>query len=557
MSSPNPPPAPPDPAAAALAAVHQALVAGDQDRAGLLLGQALVRWRDHAGLLAQSAVLNAMAGQAGAAAALADRALALDPGEPTAAALRARLHLDDCAAVAAETVARTALERAPGAARLRRELAAALLFQGRAVEALTQARQAARSLPDAAEVVGTALLASLYDDTLAPAQRLALHRELAAGLAPARCPQPLSPANEAVLRVGFYSPDFRNHPVGHLVAPVLEQLDGSRFRAFCYAELGQRDALTAALQALPHAWREVTGRSDDQVLALMRSDRLDVLVDLAGHSHGGRPRVLRGRAAPVQLDWLGYPFSLGLPELDGLVGDDIVLPPGAEEDHGRPLLRLPLGVFCLQAPEGLPPVAPPPMTARGAPTLGSFNHLAKLSDATVDLWSRLLRARPDARLVLCAIPLLEAATRQRVLARFVDQGVDPGRIELRPPRPPGPDFLRQYDDIDLALDPLPFSGGATTLDALRQGVPVLTLPGASFASRMSASLLSRIGLPEFVAADADDWLARALSWLADPGALAGVRAGLRRRLAAAPAADGERYTRSFERLLLGAAGRGP
>ncbi|MDZ3824796.1 MAG: hypothetical protein U0S76_14495, partial [Pseudoxanthomonas sp.] len=125
MSSPNPPPAPPDPAAAALAAVHQALVAGDQDRAGLLLGQALVRWRDHAGLLAQSAVLNAMAGQAGAAAALADRALALDPGEPTAAALRARLHLDDCAAVAAETVARTALERAPGAARLRRELAAA------------------------------------------------------------------------------------------------------------------------------------------------------------------------------------------------------------------------------------------------------------------------------------------------------------------------------------------------------------------------------------------------------------------------------------------------
>lgn len=548
---------PPSTADAALAAIDLALRNGRQAQAGQWLATALARWRDHPGLLARSAVMNAMAGQNGPAAALCDRALSLAPGETTAAALRARLHLDDCAAVAAERVARAALAHAPDAARLRRELAAALLFQGRATEARREACHAAAALPGVADLVGTALLASLYDETLDAAGRLALHRELAGGLTPARCPEPLAPAGHGRLRTGFYSADFRNHPVGHLIRPVLEQLDTTRFHAICYSGPGQPDALTAALRALPHDWREVGGLDDDALLALMRRDRLDVLVDLAGHSHGGRPRVLRGRAAPVQLSWLGYPFALGLPELDGLVGDATTLPAGAEADHGPGLLRLSLGLFCLQAPDGLPPVAPLPMLARGAPTLGSFNHLAKLSDATVALWSRLLLALPEARLVLCAIPLLEAATRERTLARFVAHGVAPERIELRPPLPPGAAFLAQYDDIDLALDPLPFSGGATTLDALRQGVPVLTLPGDSFASRMSAGILARIGLEDFVAADAEDWLAKGRHWLARPEALAELRGGLRRRLARAPAADGERYTRDFERLLLAVAGRGP
>lgn len=544
-----------DPAAALMATVRQALAGGARHVAEHSLSSGLKQFPGHAGLLGLAAVHAAMTGATEASAAYADQALAVDPGEPVAAALRARQHLAACAAVAAEQVASTALAHRPDAVDVRLQLASALLFQGRAEAAAAEARAAAEAAPGRPDLVGHALLASLYQDTLAPLERLRLHQRLAAGLAPARTGEPLAPPSDGPLRVGFVSADLRNHPVGRLLRPVLEHLDTARFRACIYSDVAQPDEVTAALRALPHAWRDTCDDSDEALLARMRRDRLDVLVDLAGHSNGGRPRLLRGRAAPVQWSWLGYPFASGLPEVDALLGDALTLPDGAEHDHGTGLLRLPLGLFCLQQPEGLPPVAPLPMLARGFPTLGSFNHLAKLSDATVALWSRLLQTRPDARLVLCAVPLMEEAARTRTLARFERHGIDPGRIELRPPRPPGAAFLGQYADIDLAVDPLPFSGGATTLDALFQGVPVLTLPGDSFASRMSASILASAGLADFIAGDPGDWLARATDWLGRPDALASLRGDLRRRLARTPAADGERYTRAFERLLTDAARR--
>jgi predicted O-linked N-acetylglucosamine transferase (SPINDLY family) len=532
-----------------------ALLAGDRAGARAGLEAILARSGEQPAALAQLAVLQELEGAGDSALALARRALALDPGEPLAAALAVRLLTDRCQAAAAIAVAEACLEREPQAAPVRRGLAAALLFQGRAPEASVAALAATEGLPGDPAAVGTALIASLYDETLGPAARAARHRQLAATIAPARCPAPLQPARSGRLRVGFYSADFRRHPVGLLIQPILEQLDRGRFDPYCYAQLEQRDDVTQALRALPLAWREVTGADDDDVLALMRADRLDVLVDLAGHSHGGRPCVVRGRAAPVQLAWLGYPHGSGLPEIDGLVGDPVVLPPGCEAQYLEPLLRLPDGLFCLQASDELPPVAPLPMLATGGPTLASFNHLAKLSDRTVALWSRLLHAVPDARLLLCAIPLLDADTRAFTARRFADRGIGADRLELRPPQAPGPGFLRQYDAVDLALDPLPFSGGATTLDALRQGVPVLTRAGDGLHSRMAASVLHQLGLDEWIAADEDAYLAIAVDWLRRPDDLAVLRRGLRPRFARARAGDADRYTRQFERLLLAAAGR--
>lgn len=536
---------------------RQAMLAGDVGRAAGALERALALAPEDAGLLARAAVFQGMVGAVDDAIDFARRALAIDAGEAVAAALLTRLLTDRCLPGEALDVADAALASGDGsvAAHLQRARASALLFQGRADEALAAARIAVAQAPGDPAMVGTLLAASLYDESLAPAERADLHRRLGGSIVPARCPQPLSPASGERLRVGFYSADFRHHPVGHLIRPVLEQLDRTRFEPVCYAHLEQRDAMTESLAALPLVWRDVTALPDEAVLAQMRADRLDVLVDLAGHSHGGRPRVLRGRAAPVQLAWLGYLNSSGLPEMDGLVGDDTVLPPGCESLYTERLWRLPQGLFCLSPPEGLPPVAPLPMRARGAPTLGSFNHLAKLSDATVALWSRLLHAHPQARLVLCAVSLREARTRQYTQERFAGHGIAPERIELRPPQPPGEPFLRQYDDIDLALDPLPFSGGATTLDALRQGVPVVTRAGEGMHTRTSASLLQRIGLEAFVAADEAGYSAIVADWLARPDDLAALRGQLRRRLLLAPAGDSDRYARDVERLLLDAAGR--
>jgi protein O-GlcNAc transferase len=545
----------PDDLDAALERAWQLLQDGDREGARAALAGLLSRVGEQPAVLAQLAVLQELQGGGDAALALTRRALALDPGETLAAALAARLLTDRCRAGEAIAVAQACVERQPQAAQVWRALAAALLFQGRAPEASAAALKAVAGLPGYPAAIATALIAALYDDTLDAGARARRHRELAATLVPARCALPLDPAGGGRLRVGFCSADFRCHPVGSLVRPILEQLDRERFQPYCYADLEHRDLVTEELRALPLVWREITGADDDAVLAMMRADRLDILVDLSGHSHGGRPRVLRARAAPVQLAWLGYPYSSGLAQIDGLIGDPVVLPPGCEDQYIEPLLRLPDGLFCLHAADDLPPVAALPMAANGHPTLGSFNHLAKLSDRTVALWSRVLRAVPAARLVLCAIPLLDADTCSWTAQRFAAHGIGPERLDLRPPLPPGEAFLRQYADIDLALDPLPFSGGATTLDALRQGVPVLTRAGDGLHSRMAASVLQQLGLDAFVVADEDAYLAAAVDWLQRPDELAALRRGMRSRFARARAADADRYTRQFERLLLGAAGR--
>lgn len=529
-----------------------AMVLGDPVRAELVLTRALALTPQDPELLAYAAVAQELTGKGDAALAFCRQALDIDPGQPIAAALITRLLTDRCLPTEAIAIAQRALTAHADHGQIRRALASAQLFRGEAAEAIASAQTALRQLPDDPATIGTALSAALYDETLDDAERTALHRRIGANIRPAVSRIPLQPLRGRRLRVGFLSADFRQHPVGQLILPILEQLDRERFEPFCYAHLENPDALTGIFRSLPLAWRDVTRMDDDAVLAAMRSDRLDALIDLTGHTHGGRPRVIRGRAAPVQLSWLGYLNTSGLPEMDGLIGDDIVLPADCEPLFNEHLWRLPLGFFCLQASSPLPPVAALPMLLRGHPTLGSFNHLAKLSDATVALWSQILRMRADARLVLCAVPLLEPATREFTLTRFTAHGIDPTRIELRPPQPPGEAFLRQYGDIDLALDPLPFSGGATTLDALRQGVPVVTRPSGGMHTRTSASLLRRIGLDEFVVTDENAYVETVLRWLDRPEDLAQMRGRLRSRLAASPANDSDRYTRDFEQLLLDA-----
>ncbi len=534
--------------------VRRALLAGDVTLAAELMAEALAIHPRDPPLLAQRAALLELQGDREAAFDVARSVMALTPGEPLAAAIAARWLLDNCQAAAAREVAESCLALQPEAWNVRRALSSACLFLGDARAARQHAEQAAARQPVDATAISSLLMTCLYDDTLSTAERTRRHQELGARIDPARSSVPLAPAGGRRVRIGFLSGDFRHHPVGRLAAPVLEQLDRERFEPFCYADVTHPDAFTELFRRLPLHWCEVSGQSDDEVLSRMRADRLDVLVDLAGHSQGGRPRVLRGRAAPLQLSWLGYPHGSGLPEMDVLIGDAHTLPPGCEAAYHERPLRLPSGMFCLQSPEDLPPVGALPMLSGMRPTLGSFNHLAKLSDRTVALWSRILQRLPSARLVLCAIPLLEAATRDITLARFQRHGIEAERIELRPPRPPGTPFLRQYDDIDLALDPLAFSGGATTLDALRQGVAVVTLPDEGFHTRMSASLLHQLRLDAFVAGSESEYEAIVLDWIARPEALAGLRAGMRRRFAVSPAADVDRYVREFEQAVLGSLG---
>jgi protein O-GlcNAc transferase len=534
-------------AAAVAAAASRAVLGGRIDEAEGLLRAALAAQPRSAVLLARSAGVRQVRGDAAGALALARAAVREDPGESMAATLAIDGLVEQGLAGEALRIGDAALARGAAASVLRAQ-SQALLMAGRAPDALRRAREALAAAPADPTAISSACMAALYDDTLDGAALARLHATHASRMPPAaHCGAPASrpPRAGRRLRLGVLSPDLRDHPMGRFVQPLLAHLDRARFEVFVYARVAVPDGITARLQALPAvAWRDTAALDDAAVHALIQRDAIDVLLDLAGHTAGGRPRLIAARAAPMQLGWLGYPHPSGLPNVDGFIADDALCPPGSDPPGLEPVLRVEGSALCLPPDPEAPPVATPPAT-RGAPfTFGSFNHLAKLSDATVALWCRVLDAVPDARLALCAMPLRDPTLRAATQARFTSHGLDPRRLLLLPPRRPLAAFLAQYDAVDVALDPLPFHGGTSTAQALWQGVPVLSCAGDAPQRRMGASLLGAAGLADtLLARDAADYVAIAHALAHDPARLTALRSSLRERLAAAT--DGRDFARRF------------
>lgn len=486
-------------------------------------------------------------GQAAGLERAARRALELDPAQPLAAALLAellgeRLQIGEGLRIADRCLAAHPQEW--GVLLARANLA---LFAGDARASVRDAEAAARGA-QSLQAMQAAASGHLYLDDVPPATVMARHRALAERIPPLSLP-PLhdaAPATTRPLRVGLLSPDLRRHPVGELIEPLLRGHDRERLRLFCYQD-NAGDARTARLRqhCTDADWREVHGQPDETVAQRMREDRLDVLLDLAGHTAGSRPRLLDSRIAPRQFNYLGYLFDTGLATCDGTIGDRWNLPDG--NACARNPLRLDGSFLCFQPADDAPDVAFPDNGA--AVTFASFNHLAKLSPATLALWARVLHAVPRARLRLCALGLADAEVRESLAARFVALGVDPARLELRPPVLEPRIFLAQYDDVDIALDPLPFGGGMTTLQALWQGVPVLTLPGERMAARSGLSILSAAGLDDCIAADADAFVRLASDWADDAQRRRRRRGELRERLRDSGLTDARRFAGDFADLL--------
>ncbi|HET6604858.1 MAG TPA: hypothetical protein VFG21_11755 [Xanthomonadaceae bacterium] len=493
-----------------------------------------------------------MLGESGAAETHARRALSMDASHPIAAALLIELLGDRLQIGAALSLAERVLARHPGAWQVRAAQAAPLLFCGEAAAAGEQSLAALKAAPHALSARQNACLAALYDDSLPPQGVAARHRQLGAGFP--KLPEAVlasrPPRAGRPLRLGLLSADLRNHPMGWFTAPLLRELPRARVQPFVYHD-GEPDALTAQLAARVPDWRATRGRSDAEVFDAMQADGIDVLLDLGGYTHGARPRLLASRAAPAQLAWLGYPFSTGLAAMDGLVGDDATLPSTAASMCHEHLYRLRGGLFCFEPIAGTPKVG---ARSDGPVRFGSFNHLAKLSPATVSLWVQVLQAVPDSTLRLCAMGLADGGVRERIAGRFAAAGLDPARLELRPPVPSPPELLARYAEIDIALDPLPFNGGTTTCQALWQGVPVVTLPGALMPARLSLSILDAVGLPECVAADRAGYVAIAARLAADAGHRRALREQLRERMRASPLMDPVRFAEAFAAVVEQAAG---
>ncbi|WP_148219286.1 tetratricopeptide repeat protein [Azospirillum sp. B510] len=415
--------------------------------------------------------------------------------------------------------------------------------QARIGEALAALDRALRLSPGADSLHSARLFLMQYDPAPAMPRIAQAHADWGARY-PDRPAAPVA-APSPRLRVGYVSADFRAHPVGYFLEPVLAAHDRGGIEAICYSNTANPDAVTARLRGLADGWVDCAGLDDAALLERIRADGIHILVDLAGHTLGNRLGVFARRAAPVQVTWAGYVGTTGLPAMDYLISDPRQSPEGADGWAIEGIVRMPDAYVPWVPPADAPAVAPLPMIARGAPTFGCLNALPKLNAPVAALWSRLLAAVPGARLLLRTPGLDDPALRARTLALFEAAGADPARIELRGAAPHA-EFLATYGEIDVALDPFPYSGGLTTLEALWMGVPVVTLGGDRFCARHSVTHLTSAGLPALAVEGEEAYVAMAAALVSDPDGLASIRGRLRDRLATSPALDGVRFTRALE-----------
>lgn len=352
------------------------------------------------------------------------------------------------------------------------------------------------------------------------------------------------PQPDRRLRVGFVSGDYRRHAMASFVLPLWQGIDRDAFEIFAYSNHGTTDDTTAELRTLADHWCDITGMADERAADRIRQDRIDVLVDLSGHTGFNRLRVFAMKPAPVQISSYGYPATTGMRRMDYYLADTVFAPPGTMDGQFTEKLLLGHANAGFKPPADGVSVSPLP-SANGAPfTFGSFNRMSKITPRTVELWAAVLRASPHARLQIGAA---DAPGEARLRTQFAAAGVDPSRLEFLP-RTDMRRYLEAHAHVDVLLDTAPYAGGTTTCLGLWMGVPTLTVPGATLPSRAGAAILGHVGLPEFVASDAEDFVVRAERWAspASMEALAAVRAGLRERLMASAMGSSKAAVETFE-----------
>lgn len=410
-----------------------------------------------------------------------------------------------------------------------------------------------RQLPDHPVIRRNALISLEYDPEVPDAERLAQAQAWGAwaivragGVRPRPSLQALL---DRPLRIGYVSADLCQHTVGLFVKDVLKTHDSARVQVFAYSAGHVKDWVTNQIRAAC-TFRDVTALDDAVQAEQIRADGIDVLIDLSGHTAGSRLTAFAHRPAPVMVSWLGYFATTGLPYMDGVLLDQWHAPAGTESHFVEPILRLPSGRFCYQPVSWAPAaLAAPAFERNGFITFGCFNNTAKFNAGVFDAWARVLQAVPDARLILKWRTFNDEAFRQQVTDAFVVRGITADRIELRGPSFHA-DLLKEYADIDIALDPFPFTGGLTSCEALWMGVPVVTWPQFRVVSRQTHAFLHQIGLPELSAQDADDYVSIAVKLARDRERLANLRATLRDRMRASPLMDVTGFTRQFEDTLI-------
>lgn len=352
---------------------------------------------------------------------------------------------------------------------------------------------------------------------------------------------------ERRLRIGYISPDFRNHAVARFVTPIFANHDRDAFEVFCFAEVKKPDSITQSLQQLAHSWSSTVGRSDAEIAEEIYHTRIDILVDLGGHTNNSRTSIFGFKPAPIQITHIGYPNTTGLATMDYRLTDSIADPVGQGDDYyTEALVRLSNCFLCFDPLVEAPSVSTLPALTKGYVTFGSFNNIAKITPAAIVAWAKILQAVPQARIFFKNSSLADPRTREFLWNLMEDLGVARERVELQGLVKSTVGHLSCYHSIDIALDSFPYNGTTTTCEALWMGVPVIALKGDRHVSRVSQSLLHAVGLTELVTSTMEDYVRKAVALSQDLQQLANLRSQLRPRMAASTLCDAPRYVRNLE-----------
>jgi protein O-GlcNAc transferase len=427
-----------------------------------------------------------------------------------------------------------------------------LMTQGKLDEAETYFKHSMKIKPVDPKPYQAFLMLMSYHPKYSAQTILAEHRTFAGQFEKPSGPGILTHMNDRSvdrrIRIGYVSPDFKQHPVASFIEPVLMSYNRAQFEVFCYSDVSAPDEVTNRIKGYDLEWRNIAGMSDDKVAELIRRERIDILIDLAGHT-GGMNRILlfARKPAPVLASWIGYPATTGLSAMDYKIVDNYTDPPGvAEQFYTEKLLRLPDNFLCYLPDKESPDIGPLPALSSGHITFGSFNNYVKVTPEVITLWSRILRMVGDSRLIMKSMSFSDKTTRMYARNLFMDEGIGAERIELLQLVPSVREHLALYNRIDIGLDTFPYNGTTTTCEAMWMGVPVITLAGDTHASRVGVSLLSNMRLKELIADTHEEYIEIAVNLAKSPERLESLRRGLRDMMSKSPLTDAKRVTRELE-----------
>jgi len=444
---------------------------------------------------------------------------------------------------------RRAIELRPTYFQAFNNLGNSLREAGRIEESVAAYRQALKLNPSHTMIASNLLYTSQFladrDEQALFAEHKRWNQNYAAALGSQRITAwPNEPLSERRLRIGYVSPDFRTHSVAYFIENIIEHHDRSQTEIYCYADEHIRDKTSESLQSKSDHWRTITGISDAQVVEMIRADRIDILVDLAGHTALNRLMIFSHHPAPVQVTYLGYPDTTGIDAIEYRLTDSFADPIGTTEMfHTEELVRLPGSFLCYRPPEMSVPVRISP-SQLGAVAFGGFNALAKCNPRVISLWSKILLQVPGSRFLMKSLGLRDLAVQKRIAEMFIANGITPDRLDLRGSTVSLHDHFSTYNQVDIALDTFPYNGATTTCEALWMGVPVITLAGKSSLQRVGVSLLHAVGgeMTGLIANDEQQYLRIACDLANNPAHLNALRTNLRTQMQHSSLMNGKSFT---------------